>query len=105
MNPDDEAFKEEFKPLHVPHEYDAALNWQDKIIYALADMNNGTADEVAAQLQNLDPDIDAQEAQQQTEQILTNLYDKGLIKATDEDGPLRYNLSKILDPHTGKTDI
>ncbi|MEO6151054.1 MAG: hypothetical protein ABIN95_06130 [Mucilaginibacter sp.] len=105
MNPDDEAFKEEFKPLHVPHEYDVTANWQDRVIFALADLNNGTIEEVAAKLQELDPGISAEDAKTHTEQVLPGLYDKGLLKAVDEGEHLRYNLSKILDPHSGKTDI
>jgi hypothetical protein len=105
MNPDDAAFTEEFKPLHVPHKYEASLTWQDKVVFALADMNNGTIPEVADKLHELDPSIETKEARKEVEQILIGLYDKGLIKAVDDNGHLRYNLSKILDPHTGKTDV
>ena len=103
MNPDNTAFNEEFKPLHVPHKYEPSLNWQDKVVYALADLNNGTIDEVATKLRDLDPE--ARDILQHTQQILIGLYDKGLIKAVEDGEHLRYNLSKILDPHTGKTDI
>ncbi|RVT96534.1 hypothetical protein EOD41_20105 [Mucilaginibacter limnophilus] len=105
MNADDAAFIEEFKPLHVPHEYEPSLSWQDKVIFTLADMNNGTAEEVAAHLQTLEAGADAAEVKKQTDDILTHLYDKGLIKAVEDEGRLRYNLSKIQDPHTGKTDV
>ncbi|RZK35126.1 MAG: hypothetical protein EOO61_12430 [Hymenobacter sp.] len=50
MNPEDAAFAEEFKPLHVPHKYEPSLSWQDKVVFALADINNGTVEEVAAKL-------------------------------------------------------
>lgn len=105
MDADDAAFIEEFKPLHVPHEYEPSLNWQDKVIFTLADMNNGTTEEVAAHLKELEPDINANDVDKQTTEILTSLYNKGLVKAVDDNGQLRYNLSKIQDPHTGKTDV
>ncbi|RYY37110.1 MAG: hypothetical protein EOP46_03955 [Sphingobacteriaceae bacterium] len=105
MNPDDAAFIEEFKPLHVPHEYSSSLNWQDKVVFTLADMNNGTIEEVAAKLNELEPGTDKAEIHKHTEEILISLYDKGLIKAVEESEHLRYNLSKIQDEHTGKTDV
>lgn len=105
MNKDDTAFTEEYKPLHIPHKYDPADGWQDRILFCLADLNNGTIAEVSEKIQEYEPGIDYAEIEKHTQQVLISLYDKGLIKAVDDDGHLRYNLSKIQDEHSGKTDV
>ncbi|GAA4340530.1 hypothetical protein GCM10023149_52000 [Mucilaginibacter gynuensis] len=105
MDPVDESFIEEFKPVHVPHKYEAAESWQDKVIFSLAELNNGTIAEVSEKLHELEPDTEMAVITQNTQKILIGLYDKGLLKAVEEEGHLRYNLSKNLEPHTGKTDV
>lgn len=44
---DDAAFREQFKPVHVPAHFDDAENLQDKVIFALAEIGEGTPDAVS----------------------------------------------------------
>jgi hypothetical protein len=104
MDSPDQDFLKEYKPLHVPHKYDAAASLQDNVVYALAQLQYATAPEVAAKMAELDPNTDLQTHFDNTEGILKALFDKGLIKANDNGEEKQYNLSKILAPNSGKAD-
>jgi hypothetical protein len=104
MNTPDQDFLNEYKPLHVPHEYDQSACTQDNVIYALAQLKEGTADEVAAKLSSFDPETDMLVHQKNAEDVLNYLFNKGLIKAINKKGELSYNLSKIEIPNSGKAD-
>ncbi|GAB3932917.1 hypothetical protein [Mucilaginibacter myungsuensis] len=99
----DEAFNEAFKPLHIPSAYHATDSWRDKIAFALAEIEAGTADDVAIELLRLDPALDKTEVDRQTQSILKTLFDSGLIKGTKLHHGVLYNLSKILVPNSGST--
>ncbi|MBB5395496.1 hypothetical protein [Mucilaginibacter sp. AK015] len=103
MDSPDQDFLKDYKPLHVPHKYDAGASMQDNVIYALAQLEYATAPEVAAKLNDLEPQTDTATHLQQTREVLEGLFTKGLIKGND--APDRqYNLSKILTPNSGKAD-
>jgi hypothetical protein len=103
MDNPDQDFLDEYKPLHVPHKYDAAASLQDNVVYALAQLEYATAPEVAAKLAEFDPQTAVETHQQNAKKILEGLFNKGLIKGDDEQ-ERQYNLSKILVPNSGKTD-
>ena len=103
MDSPDQDFLKDFKPLHVPHKYDAGATLQDNVVYALAQLGYATAPQVATKLDEFEPHTDKAAHRQQTREILEGLFTKGLIKG--DDGPERqYNLSKILIPNSGKAD-
>jgi hypothetical protein len=103
MDSPDQDFLKDYKPLHVPHKYDAAASLQDNVVYALAQLEYATAPQVAAKMDEFEPKTDKTTHLQQTREILEGLFNKGLIKGDDE--PERqYNLSKILVPNSGKAD-
>ncbi|MEO7213581.1 hypothetical protein [Mucilaginibacter sp.] len=103
MDSPDQDFLKDYKPLHVPHKYDAAASVQDNVVYALAQLEYATAPEVAQKLAEFDPELPLSTHQQIAKEILTQLFNKGLIKGDDE--PERqYNLSKILVQNSGKAD-
>jgi hypothetical protein len=104
MNSLDQSFFNEYKPLHVPHEYDPATCVQNNVVYALAQLGEATADEVAARLTMLEPGTDPYIHQKNADDILNYLFDKGLIKANNIDGKLAFNLSKIREANSGKAD-
>jgi hypothetical protein len=104
MNRADQDFNEAFKPVAPPEAYHPEADWQDKVLYALSQIGEGTAPDVAAKLTELDPQTAPQELHRHTEEVLTGLYDKGLIKGAEQDGEVSYNLSKITTPNTGGTD-
>ena len=99
----DEAFHEEFKPLHIPSAYRPNDSWKDKVVFALAELGLGTADDVAAELLKRDTALDEAEVKAQATAILTNLFNKGLIKGSQLHHGLVYNLSKILIQNSGST--
>ncbi|MFD0767080.1 hypothetical protein ACFQZI_19640 [Mucilaginibacter lutimaris] len=103
MDSPDQDFLKDYKPLHVPHKYDAGASLQDNVVFALAQLEYATAPHVAAKLDELEPQTDKATHLQQTREVLEGLFNKGLIKGDDE--PEReYNLSKILIPNSGKAD-
>jgi hypothetical protein len=53
----DEEFREAYKPLYVPAHYNAADTLQNKMIFALAELGEGTAEEVTIELEKLEPGI------------------------------------------------
>ncbi|QHS56194.1 hypothetical protein GWR56_11850 [Mucilaginibacter sp. 14171R-50] len=103
MDSPDQDFLKDYKPLHVPHEYDAGASMQDNVIYALAQLEYATAPEVAAKLNELEPQTDTATHLKQTREVLEGLFSKGLIKGNN-DPDRQYNLSKILTPNSGKAD-
>ncbi|WP_345955316.1 hypothetical protein [Mucilaginibacter sp. PAMB04168] len=104
MNKADQSFNEEFKPVAPPEAYHADDSWQNKVLYALAQLGEGTAPDVAAKLTEYEPQEAPQNLHREAEKVLMNLYDKGLIKGTQQDGEVSYNLSKITHSNTGGTD-
>lgn len=100
----DQDFLKEYKPLHVPHEYNPDDSTQDKVIYALALLKEATANQVALKLASFDAETPAVTHQKNAEDILNYLFNKGLIKAINKNGELNYNLSKIEIPNSGKAD-
>ncbi|MDN5289552.1 MAG: hypothetical protein JWR38_5826 [Mucilaginibacter sp.] len=104
MNSPDQDFLNEYKPLHVPHEYQENACTQDNVIYALAQLKEATTNEVATKLSLLAPEITLFTHQKNAEEVLNYLFNKGLIKAINKNGELNYNLSKIEIPNSGKAD-
>jgi len=104
MNSPDQDFLNEYKPLHVPHEYDSNTCTQNNVVYALAQLKEATADQVGIKLSLLAPQISLVTHQKNAEDVLNYLFNKGLIKAINKNGQLNYNLSKIETPNSGKAD-
>ncbi|TFF30423.1 hypothetical protein [Mucilaginibacter psychrotolerans] len=103
MDSPDQDFYKEYRPLHVPHKYDAAASLQDNVVYALAQLEYATAPQVAQKLWQHDPQTNLATHQKNAEEVLTYLFDKGLIKGDDEI-ERQYDLSKILVQNSGKAD-
>jgi hypothetical protein len=99
----DDAFNEEFKPLHIPSAYHVNDSWKDKVVFALAEIGAGTVDDVVAELQRLDSGLNVADAVGQATAILTGLFNKGLIKGSTLHSGMVYNLSKILIQNSGST--
>jgi hypothetical protein len=103
-NSGNQDFLNEYKPLHVPHEYERNGCTQSHVVYALAQLKEATAKEVAAKLRELDPQITLFTHLKNAEDILNYLFNKGLIKAINKNGEINYNLSKIETPNSGKVE-
>jgi hypothetical protein len=104
MSLTDEQFREQHKPLHVPASFEDAASETDKVVFALADIGEGTADEVIRHLEELDPDAAHKPVIAGAHQVLTDLYEAGLIAANDRKGRLVYNLHKITRANDGAVD-
>lgn len=100
----DEEFREEYKPLYVPARYDGADTQENKIVYALVQLGEGTVTDVINKLEELEPNIGSEQLTALTKQVLTRLHDKGLIKGEDRHGRMHYNLGKITEPNKGAVD-
>jgi hypothetical protein len=101
MSISDESFREAFKPLHIPAHYQDANNDQDKVVYALAQLGQGSADDVTAKLAQLDNSLIIETFTPVAASILNNLFDKGLIKGALIAGKTHYDLSKITEANDG----
>lgn len=104
MNQTDETFREEFKPLAIPASYESADTQESKIIFALAQLGEATPQEVVARLEELEPGLADGELLKATEALLTSYYNKGLIKGSDHNGQMKYNLSKITEANEGEVN-
>ena len=101
MSTSDQDFREEFKPLHIPSSYNENDSEEDRVIFALANLGEGSAEEVSSKLKEFGS---ADIRPERIEELLHHFYDKGLLKGNEESGTLVYNLSKITDPNKGYVD-
>jgi predicted transcriptional regulator len=103
MKLSDEEFREEYKPLHIPSHFDQQDTQQNKAIYALAQIGEGTADNVLKELETLQPGLVNEQLTALVKTILANLFEKGLLKGEEHNGQMHYNLSKITEANDGST--
>jgi predicted transcriptional regulator len=92
-----------FEPIHVPYKYNEQDSAEQKLIFALGQLGEGTVNEIVTKLKQVNPNEEIAETEAAT--ILEDLYDQGLIKAEHHENQLSYNLSKIVKPNTGTTDL
>jgi hypothetical protein len=100
----DEEFREEYKPLYVPARYDAADNLQNKMIFALAQIGDGTAEDVIKELDSLEPGSSNEHVSTFVNVTLNDLFKNGHLTGSEKNGVLHYNLSKITRANDGATD-
>jgi len=91
------------QPLQVPARYEAEGSIEEQVVFALADLGEGTAVEVAEHWLALDPGLSLETCRTRSEQVLADLHEKGLVNAS-EGPPLRYNLVKETRPHRGRVE-
>jgi hypothetical protein len=104
MGMTDEEFREEYKPLHVPAHYDPADTLQNKMIFALAEIGEGTAEEVIAELERREPGIPGEQNRAFVQATLGSLFEHGHLTGSEKQGVVHYNLSKITHANDGATD-
>ena len=93
----DEQFRNEYKPIHIPAHYKDAVTEQDRVIFALAQISEGTAEDVNKELEKNSAGIESAV-------ILKLLFDTGHIKGSIINGDMHYNLSKITHANDGEVD-
>lgn len=100
----DKEFREEFKPLKVPASYSADDSPQDKTIFALAALGEASAAEVTEKLAELEPGIQSEQLAGQTSELLSGLFEKGLLNGGMKKGQMYFNLNKITHANEGTVD-
>lgn len=92
------------EPIHVPYRYNEQDRPTQKIIYALGQLAEASAEEIVEKIRKSNPAEKI--SKEQAEEILKGLFDLGLIKGEkNESTDMKYNLSKILKPNSGRTEI
>ena len=104
MTLSDDSFREAYKPLHVPAHYDINDPEQDRVVFALAQIGIGTVNDVATELAQLESGVDVESFKVLASDVLTNLYELGLLKGSEVNGEMEYNLSKITHANDGAVD-
>ncbi|MCC8409805.1 hypothetical protein LJ707_12785 [Mucilaginibacter sp. UR6-1] len=99
----DEQFREQHQPLHVPAHYDKAAPLKERLAFALADIGEGTADEVTGHLLKLEGKDDSA-IKQEAQQLLATWDKGGLVTVNNEHGETRYNLHKITEANSGSVN-
>ena len=100
----DEQFREEFKPLQIPAAFSVDDSQEDKILYALAVLEEATATEVADKLEELQPGSKNEQLLETTSEYLEQQFRKGLLNGGEKDGETVYNLSKVTRANEGGVD-
>lgn len=100
MTLSDQDFREEFKPVYIPASYDVGDTLENRVIFALASLEQGSAEEVFTKLKEFEPGIQ-NVTLKFIKRHLYNLYDKGLLKGNKDNGELIYNLSKMTNSNKG----
>ena len=104
MTLSDDSFREAYKPLHIPAHYDVHASEQDRVLFALAQIGMGTVTDVATEMAQLESGIDVDSFKVIAGDVLTHLYELGLLKGSDSSGEMEYNLSKITHANDGSVD-
>jgi len=104
MTKSDDSFRDEYKPLHIPAHYNFNDAEQDRVIFALAQIGSGSIIEVANKLATLEPGTPIDKFMLAATNVLTSLYQKGLLKGIDTSSGIQYNLSKITEANEGAVD-
>jgi hypothetical protein len=97
----DEEFREEYKPLQVPAHYDTADTQQNKMIFALAQIGEGTTEDVIAEMEKLEPGLSDEQNRAFVNTTLAALFEHGHLTGSEKDNQMHYNLSKITQANNG----
>jgi hypothetical protein len=79
----------------VPAHYDTADTRQNKMIFVLAQTGEGTADNVIAELDKLEPRRDNEQSRAFVKTTLAALFEHNHLTGPGQDGQMHYNLTKI----------
>lgn len=104
MDKQDELFNEAHKPIHVPANFSEEDSLQDQLIFALAEIGKGSVKAIAEKLSELGSRSIKSTDLTDFDEILTDLYNRGLIKGSELEGRMVYNLSKETVPHKGNVN-
>jgi hypothetical protein len=92
MDKFNEKIPDKNSPPSIPANFQAAHSLEEKVLFAVSQLERGSADEIVRRLEDLDPAIPDKPLIAETHQVLTELHDRGLIIATEDGGTLRYTI-------------
>lgn len=76
----------------IPATYDLAVIWDDKVLFIVKTLGGAYADEVAAEIMRLQPEISETRANHVATNKLSKLYRDGIIKADTTGKKYKYYL-------------
>lgn len=100
----DEQFREAHQPLQVPASMRDAHTFEEKVLFALADLESGSAEDIIRHLEGMDPSTETKPLVAGVHSLLASWYENGRIAANEKDGSLQYNLHKITRANEGSVD-
>ncbi|GAA4906384.1 hypothetical protein [Mucilaginibacter defluvii] len=100
----DQQFREEHKPLHVPAHFDNSAALREQLAFALADIGEGNADEIAAHLLALHQKESDEALTNEAKALLAQWDKNGLVTVNTDNGETRYNLHKITEANSGSVN-
>jgi len=80
--------------LQIPSDFKEAKNIQDRVLFALAKIGEGTADKISRELEALAPEMPDKQVIAGVHKVLTDLHTNGLIAAREKEGTLIFSLNK-----------
>ena len=104
MTLSDAEFRDEFKPLQVPASYSLDDDFEEKVLFALAQLGEATSEQVFEKLQDLEPGIGEGTLLEAINQYLTGQFNKGLLNGRKIEGVITFNLSKITQANEGSVN-
>lgn len=92
------------QPLQIPANYEPDGGIERQVVFALADLGEGTAEEVAEHWAALDGNLSPDACVAHSRQVLAELFKKGLVNGVGSAPFRRYNLAKETEVHRGTVD-
>ena len=100
----DKEFREHYKPMQVPARFDSKAPLQQQVLFALAHLGRGTADDVIKELSALRcVDVKITESDK-IGSMLNEWFDEGLLTGSVEGDGTCYSLEKITHANDGSID-
>ena len=84
MSLTDEEFREEYKPIQVPAHYRKADTLQNKMIFALAEVGDGTVADVIDEMEKLEPGMANEQNRAFVNTTLASLFDHGHVTGSEK---------------------
>ncbi len=100
----DQEFRDLYHPLIIPAHFNADAGLDEQTLFALAQIGDGSIDEVVAKLNELHNFHNSQDFIAAVHELLTGWYEKGLLSAANDEGTLRFSLQKITKSNDGHVD-
>ena len=84
---------QENKLVNVPSKMEEAETLQDQVVFALARLGKGTTDQVVKKMEELLPKAPDKELIAGTHEVLTQLFEKGLLTGSESEGNIVYGFA------------